>query len=210
MGTMCVLVSFPFLFMPPIGLSIKECEVNNIASNQTTTGATTVSSTMITSEPDCEGEGEQAVTAYYSAFVVLFQFGWATVQISHLSMIPDITSCENTRMTLTSVRYAATVMSNIFVYCITWILLDTGQYMFHCYNTTRHFLLKCQCVFRDGWISYFRNTGGSDSNDINPDDSDTFRNAMLISIGVGGLSSLVFHLVVKAADKSVKKVFKTI
>ena len=124
MGTICVLVSFPFLFMPAIGLEVKECENHSII-DETTQSTTTTGST--TSIPECVGEGAHAVTAYYSAFVVLFQFGWATVQISHLSMIPDITSCENARMTLTSVRYAATVMSNIFVYCVTWILLETGQ-----------------------------------------------------------------------------------
>jgi Na+/melibiose symporter-like transporter len=78
---------------------------------------------------ECEGEGEMAVTAYYSAFVVLFQFGWATTQISHLSMIPDITSNEKSRMALTSIRYAATVMSNILVYGVTWLLLETSKHI---------------------------------------------------------------------------------
>ena len=87
-----------------------------------------VSSTSDSGE-ECEGEGEMAVTAYYSAFVVLFQFGWATVQISHLSMIPDITSNEENRMALTSIRYAATVMSNILVYCVTWLLLETSKHI---------------------------------------------------------------------------------
>ena len=29
---------------------------------------------------------------YYSAFIVVFQFGWACVQISHLALITDLTS----------------------------------------------------------------------------------------------------------------------
>ena len=41
---------------------------------------------------------------YYSIFVVLFQFGWAAVQISHLSIIPDLTKYENERTSLTSKR----------------------------------------------------------------------------------------------------------
>ena len=138
MGTLCVLISFPFLFLPAIGLSIdKTCSNNGttLAPNATTPNPTSLISTssMVFSTSDsgeeCEGEGEMAVTAYYSAFVVLFQFGWATVQISHLSMIPDITSNEENRMALTSIRYAATVMSNILVYCVTWLLLETSKHI---------------------------------------------------------------------------------
>ena len=29
---------------------------------------------------------------YYSVFIVVFQFGWASVQISHLALITDLTS----------------------------------------------------------------------------------------------------------------------
>ena len=47
---------------------------------------------------------------------------------------------------------------------------------------------------------------GSDSKEIVPDDQIVFRNSMLVSIFVGGLSSIVFHLVVKAADKKEVKV----
>ena len=118
--------------MPAIGLSVKECDSNGF--NTTTPNPSTVSITTnvmssTTTDENCEKEGEMAVVAYYSAFVVLFQFGWATVQISHLSMIPDITACENTRMGLTSIRYAATVMSSILVYCITWLLLETSKFL---------------------------------------------------------------------------------
>ena len=86
----------------------------------------TIAIKTTTYKEPCETQGEITIVAYYSAFVVLFQFGWATVQISHLSMIPDITSDEAERMALTSVRYAATVMSNLLVYLIFWLLLETG------------------------------------------------------------------------------------
>ena len=136
MGTLCVLVSFPFIFMPAIGLSI-ENNCHNVGTYNGTTAKArsldTVSETSIGNTTSgsgvekCKNEGDIAVTAYYSAFVILFQFGWATVQISHLSMIPDITSNENSRMALTSIRYAATVMSYILVYSGTWLLLDTSK-----------------------------------------------------------------------------------
>ena len=41
---------------------------------------------------------------YYAIFVILFQFGWAAVQISHLSIIPEIGKYENDRASLTSKR----------------------------------------------------------------------------------------------------------
>ena len=151
MGTLCVLVSFPFLWMPAIGLSVKECDSNGF--NTTTPNPSTVSITTnvmssTTTDENCEKEGEMAVVAYYSAFVVLFQFGWATVQISHLSMIPDITACENTRMGLTSIRYAATVMSSILVYCITWLLLETSKLL--CFKNKSKYIqlnnVKCLII----------------------------------------------------------------
>ena len=127
MGTLCVLVSFPFLFMPAIGLNVDTCDDPDPNVNLTTPNPSTISTTNMFAE-NCGGDSEMTVVIYYSAFVVLFQFGWATVQISHLSMIPDITSDENSRMALTSVRYAATVGSNILVYCIAWLLLETSMF----------------------------------------------------------------------------------
>jgi len=52
----------------------------------------------------CEGSEQWAQLVYYSAFVIIFQFGWASVQISHLSMIPDLTPNEHERTELTAIR----------------------------------------------------------------------------------------------------------
>jgi Na+/melibiose symporter-like transporter len=54
---------------------------------------------------NCEGSHQLAQLVYYSAFVIIFQFGWAAVQISHLSMIPDLTPNEHERTELTAIRY---------------------------------------------------------------------------------------------------------
>ena len=74
-GTLCVLFSFLFIFLPCI---------------------------------NCHGPPENPSTSaqmvYYSAFIIIFQFGWAAVQISHLAMIPDLTSCQNEYTSLTSIR----------------------------------------------------------------------------------------------------------
>ena len=53
---------------------------------------------------NCDDSSQHAQMVYYSAFIIIFQFGWAAVQISHLAMIPDLTSCENEYTLLTSIR----------------------------------------------------------------------------------------------------------
>ena len=41
---------------------------------------------------------------YYAIPIIIFQFGWASVQISHLSLIPELTPCKNERVGLNSIR----------------------------------------------------------------------------------------------------------
>ncbi|XP_046403114.1 major facilitator superfamily domain-containing protein 12-like [Ischnura elegans] len=89
-GTICVIGSFPFIFMPCIS---------------------------------CQDSHHWAQLIYYAAFVVIFQFGWASVQISHLSLIPDLTPDEHERTELTAIRYSFTVVSNVLVYLVTWGVL---------------------------------------------------------------------------------------
>uniref|UniRef100_A0A0N5APS2 Major facilitator superfamily domain-containing protein 12 n=1 Tax=Syphacia muris TaxID=451379 RepID=A0A0N5APS2_9BILA len=42
---------------------------------------------------------------WYSSFIVIFQFGWAAVQISHLALIPELCTDSSFRNTLGSLRY---------------------------------------------------------------------------------------------------------
>lgn len=93
-GTVCVLVSFPFIFLPCLG---------------------------------CAEADEWAQLIYYSAFAVIFQFGWASVQISHLALIPALTDCQNERTGLTAIRYSMTVVSNITVYLIAWAFFGMSK-----------------------------------------------------------------------------------
>ena len=53
---------------------------------------------------DCEDASEYGKMVYYAVFIVIFQFGWAAVQVSHLAMIPELTSCKNEYTSLTSIR----------------------------------------------------------------------------------------------------------
>lgn len=55
--------------------------------------------------PTCENAPEWARFYYYAPFVVIFQFGWASTQISHLSLIPQLTVIENERVSLNAIRY---------------------------------------------------------------------------------------------------------
>lgn len=71
----------------------------------------------------CGSSDEWAQVIYYAPFVIIFQFGWAATQISHLALIPSITQDPNDRTELNAIRYGFTVMSNITVYIVTWLVL---------------------------------------------------------------------------------------
>ena len=71
MGTICVAIAFPFIFMPCL---------------------------------NCENANSTIKMVYYSVFQVLLQFGFASVQISHLSMIPELATSDDEHTMLTSIR----------------------------------------------------------------------------------------------------------
>ena len=76
----------------------------------------------------CPDPTDQFQLAYFGTFAVLFQFGWAVVQISHLSMIPGLSGgSDSERTSLTSIRYAATVAAFVVVYCVTWAWLGSAH-----------------------------------------------------------------------------------
>ena len=132
---------------------------------------------------------------YYSCFVVVFQFGWAATQISHLALITDLTSimlnmilirldwsfildCENVRTTLTSVRYGFTVISSILVYLTTWVffgLEDGNQSIGHEDGDK----FRCESMLVTYAIIY------------------SFRNIMIVGMCIGILTTVGFHIIVK-------------
>lgn len=75
-GTICVLLSFPFIF------------------NKCLT---------------CESGSSTSLVLYYTAFVVVFQFGWAAVQISHLSLIPEIANKVSEKVELNAIRWVRSI-----------------------------------------------------------------------------------------------------
>lgn len=52
----------------------------------------------------CENSDQWAKFLYYAVFIVLFQFGWAASQISHLSLIPELTDDDSEKCGLTAIR----------------------------------------------------------------------------------------------------------
>ncbi|XP_054159274.1 major facilitator superfamily domain-containing protein 12-like [Oppia nitens] len=119
----------------------------------------------------CDSTSENAKMVYYSAFIVIFQFGWAAVQISHLSLIPDLTPYSSERVELNAWRYALSVASNITVYLIAWLMF---------YLDGRH---------------------KADSDQITPNDDFIFRDIILIVMSIGVVLSLIFHFGVKEAPQ---------
>ena len=136
MGTVVALITFPFLFMPAIGLGEK-CDNANTTTLTLDTETDSFRRLSVqqysqlevkpTPLMECENKDESVILIYYLIFAILWNFSWATIQISHLAMIPEITSVEQNRMELSSVRNAATVMSNLSTYAIFLLLIKTSN-----------------------------------------------------------------------------------
>lgn len=62
---------------------------------------------------------------YFSMFIVLFQCGWPIVQISHLAILPELSTTQADRSELNSVRYCMSIISNITVFVVAWLVLHT-------------------------------------------------------------------------------------
>lgn len=117
--------------------------------------------------------------------MAIFQFGWACVQISHLSLIPELTPNEHDRTKLTAVRYnqlnimipfiiylfcryGFTVISNLLVYVITW-------YVLHIDSATQR-------------------------SKIGPTDAPKFRTVVWSGLSVGVVCTIIFHIFVKESN----------
>ncbi|XP_050432180.1 major facilitator superfamily domain-containing protein 12-like isoform X2 [Adelges cooleyi] len=106
-------------------------------------------------------------TLLYIFTILIFQISWALVQISHLSLIPELTLWSEERGKLTSIRYVFTVSTNIVMFIIAWF------------------------VFRG-----VRNPNDL-GNLIGPKDSPKFQILALIATTVGVISSLLFQMLLK-------------
>ena len=58
---------------------------------------------------------------YYMTFIIVFQWGWAFVQLSHLSLIPCLGETDREREDLNSKRYGMMNVAFMGVYVISFI-----------------------------------------------------------------------------------------
>lgn len=66
--------------------------------------------------------------AYYSVTAALFNAGWSAVQVSHMSLVPELTTDETERVILNSARYFFTVAANILVFIVLWVFIHVSKF----------------------------------------------------------------------------------
>jgi Na+/melibiose symporter-like transporter len=62
-------------------------------------------------------------TVNFAVFASLFNVGWASVQVSHMCMVPELTNDEGERVMLNSARYALTILANVMVFIVMTVVL---------------------------------------------------------------------------------------
>ena len=97
---------------------------------------------------------EWSLLLYFSVAASLFNVGWAAVQVSHMSMVPELSKNEHTRVVLNSARYSESVIANVAVFGILalWSELvseTVRQYTYVSYTTLAIGLL-CSFLFLYG------------------------------------------------------------
>jgi len=84
-------------------------------------------------------ERDAQLVVYFTILNCLFQLGWASVQVSHMSLVPELTTHLFERVTLNSIRFAVTVASSISVYVLVWILSERDSNVKHySHHHTQH------------------------------------------------------------------------
>lgn len=132
-GTVCVLLSFPFIFI----------------------------------NPGFDDASQMGMIIFLVPFVVIFQFGWAATQVSHLSLIPVITPYESERDFLNALRFSIDVVSDIITYVVVWMIFDLTP------------------------------KPAGDDHKINAEWANKFTWIVLILTGFGAILSFLFHIGVK-------------
>lgn len=74
-----------------------------------------------------EAPSNAVLVVYYSVGASLFNCGWAAVQVSHMALVPELSNDDNVRCILNSTRYAFTILSNVLVFCVFFVLLRVVQ-----------------------------------------------------------------------------------
>lgn len=116
-GIFLVTVSFIFIFSPPVDFSqiLGFSEASDILATGNSS-STTYSNTT-----------SRYNFYYYLPFITIFQIGWATVQISHLSLIPTLTSNDKERSDLNSKRYSFLILANAYIYVLAIFVFNSSE-----------------------------------------------------------------------------------
>ncbi|XP_057981881.1 uncharacterized protein LOC131167094 isoform X2 [Malania oleifera] len=70
-------------------------------------------------------------TVGYSVFAAIFNVGWAATQVSHMSMVNCITLNSTSRVALASCRNAFTMVANLSLYAIAFIVFNVSKARTH-------------------------------------------------------------------------------
>lgn len=76
--------------------------------------------------PFCDSWPSWWKFSYFPIVIIVFQFGWPVCQVSHLSIIPELSKTQHDRSDLTALRYSAMIVSVVTVFCVTWAVLSSG------------------------------------------------------------------------------------
>lgn len=154
---------------------------------------------------NCDNSSTSNRLAYYSIFISLFQFGWAATQVSHLSLIPDLTPISNERVGLNSLRYSWTVISSITVYIITWLVLSVDESTStntNDNNNSTFSLTNYLSQESHHWSSDEISNKSLGDSTIGPTDAPKFRILIISILSLGAFFTLLFHLIVDETSRS--------
>jgi Na+/melibiose symporter-like transporter len=73
------------------------------------------------------GTPSWVVLLYLIAIQLMFQLGWAVVQIGHLALIPQLTSTEPEQVELNSIRQCFTYFASIIVFLLAGVIIKTKE-----------------------------------------------------------------------------------
>ena len=125
-GTVFAVISFPFLFLTPIGFGISNCSFQSFEDSVFQSPEIRISNSSFSTECTLDEKLLYSVK-YYTVWNGLQNIGWAVIQISHLSIIPQLTTCDKNQLTLNSIRNSATTASFLFVQSIACYFFNTGN-----------------------------------------------------------------------------------
>uniref|UniRef100_A0A6M2DN77 Putative na+/melibiose symporter n=1 Tax=Xenopsylla cheopis TaxID=163159 RepID=A0A6M2DN77_XENCH len=165
----------------------------------------------------CTNSHAWAQLFYYCAFVCIFQFGWAAVQISHLALIPELSADEHDRTKLAAIRYSFTVFSSLLVYAVTWGLLksalpepdvgpkNTTMFLNDDVSALDNNFMAMSSGLTSGKILFDSKNNVSEEvgKQVGPDDAIKFQEIVLIGLSFGALCSVLFHILVREKNQTV-------